>query len=82
MFDHALDALHLLVDGELHQAVVVLLHHHLHPRGWRTGEAAARISANIIDLLNLKTNVQNNEGNKPQKIKQSQYTLHTHNTYC
>ena len=33
MFDHALDALHLLVDGELHQAVVVLLHHHLHPRG-------------------------------------------------
>ena len=71
MFDHALDALHLLVDGELHQAVVVLLHHHLHPRGWGTGEAAARISANISNLLNLKTNVQNKVGyKKPQKIKQ------------
>ena len=57
MFDHALDALHLLVDGELHQAVVVLLHHHLHAPGWGTGEAAARISANFEDYLNFKTNV-------------------------
>ena len=75
MFDHALDALHLLVDGELHQAVVVLLHHHLHPRGWGTGEAAARISANISDLLNLKTNIQNKVQASKDKAKSIHNTL-------